>query len=159
MVVTGVVLFVEAGRETEIRQLDVSVLVNEDVVRLNVTANRASSVYLTTCYPRLPDEPMDEAKFVDGFDSEDTLRDVETGNVLRERVVLDQHRHEIASGQELHDEVQVLWVLEGVVKLDHPWRIRLGQDIALCAYVGELWRALVDRRIGHLHAQTCLVLL
>lgn len=127
----------EAGRKTEIRQLDVSFLVNEDVVRLDVTG---SDVIPGNNRRTSRDSPVDEAQLVDGFNGENTLCDVETSDIFREGVVLDQHRHEVASGEELHDEVQILGVLEGVVELDDPWGIRLGQDIALCAYVGELWR-------------------
>ena len=75
---------------------------------------------------------------VDSFDSEDTLRNVETGDILREGVVLDEHRHQISTRQELHDEVEVGRVLEGVVQLHDPWRVGLGEDVAFGAYVREL---------------------
>ena len=64
---------------------------------------------------------MDEAKLVDRFDCKNTLCDVETGDVFGERVILDQHRHEIASRQELHDQIEVGRILEGVVELHDPW--------------------------------------
>ena len=41
--------------------------------------------------------PMDEAELVDRFNRKNTLCDVETGDVFGECVILDQHRHEIAS--------------------------------------------------------------
>ena len=47
--------------------------------------------------------PMDEAKLVDRFDCENTLCDVETGDVFRERVILDQHGHQVAAREEFHD--------------------------------------------------------
>ena len=84
---------------------------------------------------------MNETKLVDGLNGEDTLRDVETSNVLRERIVLDEHRHEIASGQELHDEVEVCRILERVVELHYPWRVGLGEDVAFGAYVRKLTAA------------------
>lgn len=37
-------LFVEAGRQTEVRQFDVPVFVNEDVIRLDITTRSVSSV-------------------------------------------------------------------------------------------------------------------
>lgn len=44
LVVTGIVLFMEPGRQTEIRQLDVSIFVNEDVIRLDITGSDVSGV-------------------------------------------------------------------------------------------------------------------
>jgi hypothetical protein len=58
---------------------------------------------------------MDEAEVVHGLDRENALGDVEPRHVLREGVVLDQHRHQVSSSQELHDEVQVCRILERVV--------------------------------------------
>ena len=51
--------------------------------------------------------PVNETKLMNSLDSKNTLRDVETSNVFGEGVVLDQHRHEIASRQELHDQIEV----------------------------------------------------
>jgi hypothetical protein len=70
LVVCRVVLLVEASRETKVGQLDVSRLVDEDVVWLDIT--------------------VDEAEVVDGLNSEDALCHVELGDVLGEGVVLDQ---------------------------------------------------------------------
>jgi hypothetical protein len=41
---------------------------------------------------------MDEAQLVDGLDGEHYLRDVESGDILGEDLVLDEHRHEVAAG-------------------------------------------------------------
>lgn len=81
---------------------------------------------------------MDETKVMDGLDGENALRDVEPGHVLREGVVLDQHRHQVPSGQELHDEIQVGRVLERIIQLHDPGRVGFRQDITFCADVGEL---------------------
>ena len=64
---------------------------------------------------------MDEAELVDRFNRKNTLCDVETGDVFGECVILYQHRHEIASRQELHDQIEVGRILEGVVELHDPW--------------------------------------
>ena len=48
---------------------------------------------------------MDETQVMHGLYRENALGDVEPRHVLREGIVLDQHRHQVASGQELHDEV------------------------------------------------------
>ena len=58
---------------------------------------------------------MNETEVMHGLDRKNALCDVEPRHVLREGIVLDQHRHQVASGQELHDEVQVRRVLERVV--------------------------------------------
>jgi hypothetical protein len=57
---------------------------------------------------------MDISEVVDSFNGKNTLRHVESGNILRENVILHQHCHEIATGKKLHDEVQIERVLEGV---------------------------------------------
>lgn len=95
-------------------------------------------------------EPMDEAELVNGLDGEHTLGHVEARDVLAEGVVLDQHRHEVSSGKELHEEVKIVRVLERVVQLHDPGRVRLGEDVALGADVREL----VDRRSVSSRAQT-----
>ena len=44
-------LFVEASGQTEIRQLDVSVLVYEDVVRFNITERALSVMHMVMLVP------------------------------------------------------------------------------------------------------------
>jgi len=56
--------------------------------------------------------PMDETKVMYGLDRKNTLCDIEPRHVLREGIVFDQHRHQVSSGQELHDEIQVSRILE-----------------------------------------------
>jgi len=41
---------------------------------------------------------MDEAKFVDGFDGEDTLSDVEPSDIFGEGIIFNQHGHKITTG-------------------------------------------------------------
>lgn len=81
---------------------------------------------------------MDEAKFVNRLDRQHTLGHVEPRHVLAEGVVLDQHGHEISSGQELHQEVEVVRVLERVVELNDPGRVGFGEHISFGADVREL---------------------
>ena len=66
---------------------------------------------------------MDEAKTVYRLDGKHAFCHVKPGHVLRECVVLYEHGHEVATGKEFHDEVQVCGVLKGVVQLDYPRRV------------------------------------
>lgn len=84
---------------------------------------------------------MNEPKLVDRLDRQHTLGHVEPRDVLGEGVVLDEHGHEVASGQELHEEVEVVRVLERVVELDDPGRVGLGEEVAFGADMGELCRS------------------
>ncbi len=52
----------------------------------------------------------------------------------------------ITSRKELHDEVEVDGVLEGVEHLDHPLMVRLHQDVPLSPHVGHLWMKPWDTR-------------
>lgn len=81
---------------------------------------------------------MDKAQLVDGLDGENDLCNVEASDVLGKDLILNEHSHEIASWQELHQHVQEVLVLEGGVELDDPWAVRLGQNVTLSTNVGEL---------------------
>jgi hypothetical protein len=98
------VLLMEASRESEIRQLDVTVLVDEDVVGLDVAGGaerrgeRSASILMESgLREAIMNSPMNEAQLVDCLDSQHTLGHVEPRHVLREGVVLDEHGHEISS--------------------------------------------------------------
>lgn len=83
---------------------------------------------------------MNEAHFVNILNGENTFSNIEASDVLRESVVLDQHGHQVASWQELHNEIQELWILKRVVELNNPGRFRLGQHISLGFDVCQLFR-------------------
>jgi hypothetical protein len=85
---------------------------------------------------------VDEAELMHSFDSENTLGHIKPRDVLREGVVLDEHGHQVASGKELHDEVEICRILERVEELDHPCGVGFGQNISFGANVGELNRAI-----------------
>ena len=51
--------------------------------------------------------PMYETEVVHSLNRKNALGNVEPRNILREGIVLDQHRHQVSPSQELHDEVQV----------------------------------------------------
>lgn len=54
---------------------------------------------------------MNEAESVDGLDGEDELGDVESGEVLRKLLLLDEEAHHVPARDVLHDEEQVRLVL------------------------------------------------
>lgn len=105
LVVLGVVRPAKACAEAKVRQLDVSVLVNEDVVRLDVA--------------------VDEAHFVDALNSQCQLGHIEAGQVFREDAHSDEQAHHVSSRDVIHDKVKALTVLEGVVETYHPLVVRL----------------------------------
>jgi hypothetical protein len=82
---------------------------------------------------------MYEPELVDGVDGQDAFCHVETGDVLAECVVLDQHGHEISTGEKFHEKIEILRVLERIEELDDPRRVGLGKHVALSADVGKLW--------------------
>jgi hypothetical protein len=64
--------------------------------------------------------PVNEPEAMDCFDREDTLCHIEASDVLRKRVILYEHSHQVASGEKFHNQVQVCWVLKRVEELYHP---------------------------------------
>lgn len=75
-----------------------AVLVDQDVVGLQV--------------------PVDVVQLVHRVQRQQDLGNVEPRLVLRQNVLLDQEVHEVAPGQVLHHQVQVLFVLEGAFEVD-----------------------------------------
>lgn len=103
--------------------------------------------------------PVNKSKAMDCFNGQDTFCHVEASNVLGKRVILNEHSHQVTSGKKFHDQVQVCWVLERVEELYHPVRIGFRQNVALCAYMGQLTRLISKER--HLYQNKkgdCLVL-
>lgn len=74
-------LLMESRRETEVGKLDMTILVNEDVVRLDVS-EEYTDISTAKMGLMARNSPMDETEFVNGLDSEDTLRHIEPRNVL-----------------------------------------------------------------------------
>ena len=82
--------------------------------------------------------PVYETKLVNSLYRKRDLGHVETCNVLSEDFVLDQHRHQVTTWQELHKHVKEGGDLERSVKLDEPWTLGVGENVALSADVGKL---------------------
>lgn len=86
--------------ESEVRELEMSLAVDEYVVGLQV--------------------PVDEPEFVDGLHGLHELGDVEASLVLREGVPFDEQGHKVSCGEILHNEIEVLVVLEGALHFHDP---------------------------------------
>lgn len=50
---------------------------------------------------------MYEAELMYSLDGKHALGNIKSRNIFRKRVVLDEHGHQVASGQELHYEVKI----------------------------------------------------
>lgn len=118
LVVLGVVRPAEACAQTKVSQLDVSVQVNEDVVGLDVA--------------------VDETHLVDTLDGQCELRHVEARQGFGEDAHSDEQAHHVSSRDVVHDEVEAVTVLEGVVETHHPLVVCLRQDVTLCFHMRHL---------------------
>ena len=81
---------------------------------------------------------MDEAQLVYRLYGEDNFCHVEACDILGEDLILDEHGHQVTTGQELHEHVQEGVVLECGVQLDDPGAVRLGENVTFGAYVSQL---------------------
>jgi hypothetical protein len=81
---------------------------------------------------------MDEAQLVHSLNGKNNFGHVEAGNILAEDLILDEHCHQITTGQELHKHVKESRVLERSVKLDEPGTLSVGENITLSADVSKL---------------------
>lgn len=126
---------VEAGRKTKVSELDMTTSVEQDVVGLDITGALSVVYSLGVLGASIP---MDKAKFVHSFQSQCNLGHVETSNVFRENLVLDQHCHEITARQELHEHVKKGRVLERGMQLDEPGTVGVCKNVAFGTHVSEL---------------------
>lgn len=81
---------------------------------------------------------MYEAQFVYRLNGQDDLSHVESRDILAEDLVLDEHRHQVTTGQEFHQHVQESRILERGMQLHQPRRLCICQDVALGADVSQL---------------------
>lgn len=118
LVVLGVVCPAETRAQAKVSQLDMSVQVNKDIVRLDVT--------------------VDKAHLVDALDGQCQLRHVEACQRFGEDTHSDEKAHHVSSGNVVHDKVETVAVLEGVVETHHPLVVCLRQDVTLRFHMGHL---------------------
>lgn len=75
--------------------------IKEDVVRFYIAFTCQSLLGTLNGFNTLGVEwlclPMNEPQFVNGFDSQGNLCHVETSNVFRKNLVLDEHSHEVTA--------------------------------------------------------------
>ena len=65
--------------------------------------------------------PVNILHFVHRIESQQNLSGVELGLLVGENVLLHEQVHEVSTGQVLHNEVEVIAVLEGTFEGHHPW--------------------------------------
>mmetsp|Transcript_949 Transcript_949/g.2535 ORF Transcript_949/g.2535 Transcript_949/m.2535 type:complete len:283 (-) Transcript_949:444-1292(-) len=104
--------------QPKVGELQVAIRGEQEVVRLDVA--------------------VDVAVVVDGLNAQDCLRDVEARVWLRDDVLAHQQRHHVATRKVLHDEVEVLFILEGEVQLDDVRTVYFRQHVAFGLHVLDL---------------------
>ena len=104
--------------EPEITEFNVSIFVKEYVIGLDV------SVYVV--------------EGVDLFKGQDALCCVEPGLMFSEDIFFYELGHQVSSRKILHDQIQVVLVLEGLLEVDDPLLLALGKDVSFCVEVAEL---------------------
>lgn len=107
----------ERTRKTEISKLQMTVLANEEVFRLDIA--------------------MDDALGVEVLQSHDDFGGVAADGLQVERAAYGQHGGEVAAPHELHDEEQLLHGLERVVQLDNERVVDVGEDGQLSRHAGQ----------------------
>lgn len=118
LVILGVVCPAEARAQTKVRQLDVSIQVDKNVVGLDVA--------------------VDEAHLVDALDGQCQLRHVEACQWFGEDAHSDEQAHHVSSRDVVHDKIEAVTILEGVIETHHPLVVCLSQDVSLCFHMGHL---------------------
>ena len=105
--------------QTKVGEFQVAVVINQQVVWLHVAVNDAGAVQVV--------EPLHH------------FCEVLLRPLVRQRSECLDERRTVASGEILHDKVQVLWALEREKQLDHEGRLcPVHQDHALRTHIRDL---------------------
>lgn len=90
-----------------------TVLIDQDIVGLYVSMGNTIQV-LEENHVKVYNVgiPMYETELVYCFNGKHAFCNVESSDILRERVVFNEHGHKIAAGQKFHDQVEVGAILE-----------------------------------------------
>lgn len=68
--------------------------------------------------------------FMDGFNSKNCLRDVESRHMFSQGILSHEKGHDITTREVLHNKVEVLSVLERIVKLHNTVTSNFSQQIS-----------------------------
>ena len=115
-----------------------SFLVHDDVIRFQVSVDVVHAVHC--------------------LDSQNHFSSIKPTFLLCKDVLLNQQSHEISSGQELHDQIEVQFILERELELHYPWAFGVGEDLSLPFDVSNLL-LLQHLRLSHFlhrHNLPCL---
>jgi len=78
--------------------------------------------------------PVDVLHLVDRIQGQQYFCGVELGLFVGEDVLFHEEVHEVSAGQVLHDEVEIVVVLEGTLESDHPRvLVGVGEDVSFFA--------------------------
>ena len=81
---------------------------------------------------------MNKPQLMHRLNSQQDLCDIEPRDILRKDLIVNKRRHQIPSGQILHQHVQERLILKAQMQLHHPRTIGLSKQIPLSAYMGQL---------------------
>lgn len=118
LIVFGIMRPPESRAQSEIREFNVPIAINEYVVGFYVA--------------------MNESHFMHALDGARQLGNVKSSQWLAKDAKFYQQRHQITTGYIIHHEVKIVLVLKGVVKLNDPLVIGLGQYVPLGLDVSHL---------------------
>ncbi len=104
--------------KAKVAELDVSIFVDEQVIRFQV--------------------PMDVVQIVHAFYCQHRLRSVKPRFLFAQNVLSHQESHQVTAWQKLHDEVEKLFVLKAVFKFDNPRVLGEGENISFSPDMSHL---------------------
>ena len=81
--------------------------------------------------------PIDDTVSVETSKSFNELSCIKTCSPLAKLLILSQVVEKLATVQEIHDEVELGWRLESIMKLHNEWTINLLQDVSLSLSLNE----------------------
>lgn len=108
----------QSSAQSEISQFDMTVLINQNVIRFYISVNEANGMNV--------------------FDSTCQLGYVEPGKWLLKYSLLDQKCHHVASRDILHDKIKTGFILEREEETNDPRGISFSENVSFCFHMGSL---------------------
>lgn len=118
-------------RETKVSEFDMTLTVDEDIIRFDITMNDAQTM-----------------KIVDG---KGDFSSVCSGHILIELNEIREKTFEISTVDKLHDIVEIFLVLKGVKEFHNIWIARACKDVAFVHDVKFLLLQNCVSLLDHLH--------